>query len=174
MEKIFKRAGFLVAIFVVLSCNDDITEININSDLTEEIPVNATEADQNIAYEAMIDAKEDSDILENLDKIKEYQIEEVTFRVADYEGPETANLSGTLSVGNSLTSFSADIPSLNIKLFADEDYTIALSEEQLDALESILLESNQLKVTFSGSVSEAPLSFTLLVTAKTKVTVDAV
>ena len=174
MEKILTKFGFLVAIFVVLSCDDDITEININSDLSEEISVNATEADQNIAYETIIDAKDDSDISENLGRIKEYQIEAVTFRVEDYDGPETANLSGTLSVGNSSTSFSADIPSINIKLFADEDYTIALSEEQLDALESILLESNQLKITFTGSVSEAPLSFTLIITAKTKVTANAV
>ena len=174
MEKILTKFGFLVAIFVVLSCDDDITEININSDLSEEISVNATEADQNIAYETIIDAKDDSDISENLGRIKEYQIEAVTFRVEDYVGPETANLSGTLSVGNSSTSFSADIPSINIKLFADEDYTIALSEEQLDALESILLESNQLKITFTGSVSEAPLSFTLIITAKTKVTANAV
>lgn len=174
MEKILTKFGFLVAIFVVLSCDDDITEININSDLSEEISVNATEADQNIAYETIIDAKNDSDISENLGRIKEYQIEAVTFRVEDYDGPETANLSGTLSVGNSSTSFSADIPSINIKLFADEDYTIALSEEQLDALESILLESNQLKITFTGSVSEAPLSFTLIITAKTKVTANAV
>ena len=143
-------------------------------DLSEEISVSATEADQNIAYETIIDAKDDSDISENLGRIKEYQIEAVTFRVEDYNGPETANLSGTLSVGNSSTSFSADIPSINIKLFADEDYTIALSEEQLDALESILLESNQLKITFTGTVSEAPLSFTLIVTAKTKVTANAV
>ena len=174
MEKILGRFGFLVAIFVVLSCNDDIAEININSSLTEEIPVSATEADQNIAYETTIDAKSDSDILENLEKIKEYQIESVTFTVTEYNGPDTANLSGTLSVGNSAKTFSADIPSLNIKLFADEVYNISLSEEQLDELESILLASNQLKVTFSGSVSEAPLSFTLNVTVKTKVTVDAV
>lgn len=173
MEKILKKSWFLVAIFVVLSCNDDIAEININSDLSEEIPVNVTEGDQNIAYEAIIDAKNDSDILENLEKIKAYEIEAVTFRVSDYEGPDTANLSGTLSVGNASTSFSADIPNINIKLFADEDYTIALSEEQLNALEGILLESNQLKITLSGSVSEAPLSFVLIVTAKTKVTVEA-
>ncbi len=173
MEKIIKRLGLLVVVFVAFSCDDDITEFNINSSLSEEIPVSATEADQNIAYEATIDAKDDSEISKNLEKIKEYDIEEVSFRVADYSGPDTANLSGTLSVGNATTTFSADIPSLNIKLFADEDYTIALSEEQLDALESILLESNQLKVTFTGSVSEVPVSFTLIITAKTKVKVDA-
>ncbi|MCG8317926.1 MAG: hypothetical protein MI921_00360 [Cytophagales bacterium] len=173
MKKIIKKFGFLVAVFAVLSCDDDIAEININSDLTEQIAVSATEANQNIAYETTIDAKSDSDILENLEKIKEYQIESVTFRVTDYQGPETANLSGALSVGNASTTFSADISSLNIKLFADEDYTISLSEEQLDALEKILLDSNQLKINFSGSVSEAPLSFILNVTVKTKVTVKA-
>ncbi|MDN5211559.1 hypothetical protein QQ020_05840 [Fulvivirgaceae bacterium BMA12] len=173
MEKIIKRLGLLVVVFVAFSCDDDITEFNINSSLSEEIPVSATEADQNIAYEATIDAKEDSEISKNLEKIKEYEVEEVSFRVADYSGPDTANLSGTLSVGNATTTFSADIPSLNIKLFADEEYTIALSEEQLDALETILLESNQLKVTFTGSVSEVPVSFTLIISAKTKVKVDA-
>lgn len=173
MEKISKNLWLLVAVFVVLSCDDDITEININSNLSEEIAVSATEADRNIAYEATIDAKDDSDILENLEKIKEYEIEEVNFRVADYNGPETANLSGTLSVGNANTTFAVDIPSLNIKLFAEDEYKIALSEEQLTTLEGILLASNQLSISFTGSVSEAPLSFTLIITAKTKVTVEA-
>ncbi len=174
MQKLFNKIGVIALVFAVFSCSDDITEININSELKEEIDVAVDETTQNISYTTSIDAAQDSDILANLDKIKSYEIEEIYFNISNYDGPDTANLSGSLSVGSGNSTFTVDIPSLNIKLFADDDYTIALNEEQLNALEALLLSSNELAVSFTGSVSEAPVSFKLIVTAKTKVKVDAV
>ncbi len=173
MQKLFNKLGLLALIFTVFSCSDDITEININSELKEEIDVELNDAAQNITYSTTIDASQDSDILANINKIKSYEIEKIYFNISEYEGPDTANLSGALSVGSGNSVFTVDIPSLNIKLFADDDYTIALNEEQLTALESLLLSANELAVNFTGSVSEAPVSFKLIITAKTKVKVDA-
>ena len=173
MLRIFKNIGLILIFFIAFGCGEDLTQFNINSNLSEEIAVNISEEEQTIEYSASIDATEDSDILQNLDHIKSYQIEQISFSITDYSGPDTANLTGTLSVGNANQSFSADIQSLNIKLFADADYTIALDADQLVALESILLASNKLDISFTGSVSEVPVSFVLTVTAKTKVTVDA-
>lgn len=173
MQIKIKNFGLLILLYAVFSCTDDLTEFNINSELSEDIDVNVSEVIQNISYSSTIDASQDRDIVSNIDKIISYEIEEVYFSISEFDGPETANMSGTISVGSGVNTYSVDIQSLNIKLFADDNYSISLSEEQLSALEGLLLSANQLEISFNGSVSEAPVSFKLTLTVKTMVKVDA-
>ncbi|MDN5201424.1 hypothetical protein QQ008_08630 [Fulvivirgaceae bacterium BMA10] len=177
MKKIGLNVGVLVIALAMFSCEDDITSINLNSELEEEVNVSAGEGQSQFTQSVTIDATQDSDIQEYLGKIKEYQIESITYRIEDYQGDASTQFSGSLTIMPSGTAtgntFEYQIDPVTLSTSQGQDIPVNFSQDDLDEIEGLLRASNAVNTSVIGMLSDVPASFRLILKMTIKVKANA-
>jgi hypothetical protein len=157
----------LLALLFLFGCNlidkiKGVQEFDFDVELTTSVSVNIDETDPNSVNETFtLDAKSNPDVVDNLDKITEYDIWTITVSFTDYVGEEGISFEGTLNVG----SYTADFTGMNAVipsnyLFGGEIY-LTLDQSDLNALNAELMNGHKLNCSVTGTVSNKPVSFTI-------------
>ena len=161
------------------SCDavDDLTEIDVDTTITQDLIITVAEGQTTFSQSASISI-DDEDVQDNLDKIEDLQITKLTYEVISVSGTENVIASGSFTASSSTYPwFSAEnnaSVNLTTAAAAGTIYEIEVSQDLVDAFEADLKSGATATLSASGTVSAAPVTFTIRVTADVKVTVDAI
>ena len=121
---------------------------------------------------------DDEDVQDNLDKIENLQIETLTYQIISVSGTEDVIASGSFSAASSsfpwFSYSDGDTVNLTAAAAAGTVYEIEVDQTFVDAFEADLRNGATATLSASGTVSDAPVTFVVRITADVKVTVDAI
>ncbi|MEO0405389.1 MAG: hypothetical protein AAF193_11005, partial [Bacteroidota bacterium] len=102
------------------------------------------------------------------DKIVDYRIKDVSYKVWEYQGPAEATMNGLIRFEDPASDaqfVSVDIADQVLATLNDQDErtSLDLTEGEIERLAGFLLEGNSVKFKSSGDISNAPMSMVLQV-----------
>lgn len=162
-----------------LACDNvkDQADITFETDVVTTWAVSASNSNvQTLTIVA--DATTDSEISKYADKITNYEVSEVWFAIDNYSSDQPGEIyfNGDLGFG-SKTGSAADatcsVSNLNITHWSGTgEFQFNDCQSTIPAISNALSNDNAVKVYMIGSFTKAPLSFTLKVRMKMKVTAN--
>jgi hypothetical protein len=148
-------------------------EKDIDATVSTDIFVNESDAGTNMSYigSAILDAEDDEDIADNLDKIKDWAVIEVGYAILFPNVPAGATFTGNAGFSKAgSNSPEITVAVSNINLGNSSQYTkLNIPATDLNMLASWLAESPQIKVYWNGTLSQTPANFTVEATAKIRI-----
>ncbi len=122
-----------------------------------------------------IDAASDKDIKDNLKKIKDWSVKEVTYKIWGFAGTSSTTASGSIGfspISGSAASISTTQSPIILSTVSDNNvkYKVTLSEQQLNTIAGYIKQDQALKVYTFGVLSEAPTNFEIEIFVKVKAT----
>lgn len=172
-----KNNTIKIFIILLLSLNfngceevDELTRVDFNTTLTEEVMVALSESNAGFDENFTLNLANNDDIEPYLDKIESISITSATYTIKDYSGLDTATGSLTLNAASELFG-----PFQHTFFEDDQNATIfTLDDSKLNALANSLTSSNQLSIDVSGSQNPAQnASFTVEFRFQLEVTAQA-
>ncbi|RXG14336.1 hypothetical protein DSM03_101454 [Leeuwenhoekiella aestuarii] len=179
MKKFTTFFALTIFAFAFNSCDavDELTEIDVDTTITKDLVISVAEGETTFSESASISI-DDEQVQDNLDKIEDLQITKLTYQILSVSGTEDVIASGSFTAASSTYPwFSAgDSASVNLTTAAADGtvYEIEVNQTLVDAFEADLRSGATATLSASGTVSDAPVSFTVRITADVKVTVDAI
>lgn len=146
----------------------DVTfDATYDTDLNVDVPAVA----RNVSFSASstIDPASDPDVSKYWDKIKKFEVQEVTGVITSIS-KEVTLVSADLTIAND--SRTAKWTFNNVPLTVGTKLTLDNSGGQWNTVDQILQDKKVFTVRINGEVSEGGVQFTILVTIKTKVTAN--
>ena len=120
----------------------------------------------------VINAADDWDIQDNLDKLDGYSITRIYLIFSSYLGDEDITFTGTVKLGD----VSVSVSNLNVAALANsmppEEYDLPISQSDLEKLAADLDADNKLEGSIVGSATDKPVSFAIEIWAEIVVTVE--
>jgi hypothetical protein len=171
--KNMKKFVILFAVIALVGCDevDELTQIDFDTDITEEITVNLTEDNTSFTGNIMINLADNSDIEDYLSNIEDIEITEASYIIKNYVGEELAT--GTITA----TAASQNFGPYNHTFFTDAQNGTVFPFNDVNKLNTVantLQSTNQLNVQLSGTQDPAQNgSFVIEVTFKLNVTAQA-
>ena len=173
MKIISKISVLLLTMIAVISCDklEELADLDITQGFTTTINVSISEGNPETLNEvATFDLASDDLIKENLDLIKDVNINSLTFKIDNFIGAEGATVSeATMSFGDTtitLNDINLEESDNNSTIYSVGDTT------QLNAIADELQEATLITVTLSGTVDSTPANFDIVLTLDTTVTVN--
>lgn len=172
--------AFVGILFTTLfACDkiDELADVNFNANLSETFQVDATTTNE-MTFSSTLDVSEDSDAKPYLDKIKNYEIEELKFEITNLSTSVSGEIyfDGVLGFSKkNETSATAtcSVSPLNITHVNNTGaFEINNCDDILNDLKSILMSDNAAKIYMQGTFSKAPVTFDLTVHIKVKITAN--
>jgi len=161
----FIAAIALIAMAFLSGCS--LIEKDFDGEVSVHYPVNETDDDSDITYDEIrtLNALDDEDIRDNLEKIQNWTVTKVSYSISGYQGDDDATFSGILGFSrNSDMSASISVPVSGLKLSdlnGKAKLDLGLSSSDLSKLASWFEADNALKVYMNGTLSQGPISFYL-------------
>lgn len=170
----FIAAIALIAMAFLSGCS--LIEKDFDGEVSVHYPVNETDDDSDIPYDEIraLSALDDKDIRDNLDKIQKWTVTKVSYAISGYQGDDDATFTGTLGFSNKTdgsASFNVPVSGILSGLDGGPKKDLKLSSSQLAQLASWFEADKDLKVYMNGTLSQGPVSFNLVVYAKTRIRV---
>jgi hypothetical protein len=151
-------------------------EQDIDGELSAIIPVDETDQDKNIHYSnsMILSANSDKDIKDNLDKIKDWSVKQISYSIMGYKGDPSTSFSGSVGFskrGADVPSITASVSNLIFDNVSDnrQKYKVNLSEADLAGIAKILDADQEIKVYWKGTLSQGPVNCSVKVYAKVKI-----
>ncbi len=170
----------LAAISYFTSCDkiESLTDVtfdaSMNADIGVVIPAGNDKSVMAEGYEfsesATVDPREDPDIDKYYDKLKGYDVQEVTGTVKKVMGGPVVITQGKVTIESDNESVSWDMPLL--KLTEGKSVTFGNDNGEWDKVNKILDEKKKFTVTLSGVSDKNGVSFTFNILIKVKVTAN--
>lgn len=166
----------LVSMLCFTGCS--LFEKDIEAEVKGTFFVNESTEGVNIPYSEfiVIDATDDSDIRDNLDKIKDWSVQKISYSLNGFSGDPSTVFSGAMQLRSAgttsgITSVSASVQNLNL---ADLSSSGAKNELNLSATDLATIAGwfdadERIEVFMQGTLSQAPTSFNLVVYIELKV-----
>lgn len=159
-----KKSLLILSAFILVfsSCEQNL-EFLINHTFQYDYQVDVPEDTTAFTYDFLIDVSSNSELSDNIDNISNFTINSLKYSITDYIGG--SDVSGELtftfynasdvSLGGSILTVS------NLQDFAGsgQKQTLDLTQETINAVQSELLNNQQVKISVDGSVSEVPVNF---------------
>lgn len=164
---------FSVMIIAVAGCS--LLEQDIDAELSDTIFVNETTQGQNIQYsdEIILDATTDQDIEDNLNKIKDWRVEKISYSISGFIGDGGTTFSGNVIVRpqSGSGSVSTSVTNLDLKALSTsgEVRVLGFSETDLAKIAGWFDKEQIVVVEYNGTLSQGPTSFNLTVYIDLKV-----
>ncbi len=168
-----KNAVSIVVAAFLSGCS--LLEGNFSGEAEVTFGIYESKAEQNITYSdvRVIDAADDEDIRDNLDKVKDWQVEEISYTIRNYDGDPSATFSGSMGFSRESSTSPTITASVNNLKLNDLNngamQKLALSGTDLATMASWLDKDQKIKVYLSGVLSQGPVMFDLVVSAKIKI-----
>ena len=179
MKKITTFFALTFVAFAFNACDaiDELTEIEVDTTITEDLTITVAEGETTFSESVSISI-DDEDVQDNLDKIENLQIETLTYQIISVSGTEDVIASGSFSAASSsfpwFSYSDGDTVNLTAAAAAGTVYEIEVDQTFVDAFEADLRNGATATLSASGTVSDAPVTFVVRITADVKVTVDAI
>jgi len=179
MKKIITFFALTLFAFAFNACDaiDELTEIEVDTTITEDLTITVAEGETTFSESVSISI-DDEDVQDNLDKIENLQIEKLTYQIISVSGTEDVIASGSFTAASSTYPWfsTGDSASVNLTTAAADGtvYEIEVNQTFVDAFEADLRSGATATLSASGTVSDAPVTFVVRITADVKVTVDAI
>ena len=178
MKKNARSFPIIVAIFSLLifsTCS--LFEQDIDGELSTSIPVIEEQQGVDLQYSnsMILSANSDKDIKDNLDKIKDWSVLEVSYAIRDFDDDPSITFSGSLGFSRRSVNTPTISASVSGLVFADvnnsgKKYKVNLSASDLAEIAKILDADQEIKVYWNGVLSQGPMNCTVWVYAKVKIT----
>jgi hypothetical protein len=172
------KAKYLLLLIIApgLFYQCSIFEQNIDGELSTTLYLFEQQQGANFAYgnTEIIDAASDKDIKDNLDKIKDWSVSEITYKIWQFEGSQSTTASGSIGfspISGTTASISATQSPVSLSTVSDNNvkYKVNLTEQQLNTIAGYMKKDQALKVYTFGVLNEAPTSFVVEIFMKVKV-----
>lgn len=170
------------ALFVaglLTSCDifDKADDVSFNASFDESFTITNAPAGT-LEKSIVVDATTDPEVNKYKEKITSIVINEITYKVTDYDGPSTATFSGDAVFGTSSDTDafgSVEISSLNLSNASStgQEFQLSLAQTEVDAIAAQLKNNSTVTVTFAGTLSEGPASFKIQVKVDATIEADA-
>lgn len=163
----------LLALMFLSGCS--LLEADFNGEAEAWFTINESKEESNITYndEMLLDAAEEDDIADNLDKIKDWTVEKVSYAVKNYQGDPAATFSGSMGFSKAsgiAPTITVSVSGLNLNSLNDGPrQTLSLTANELATMASWLEDDPKIKVYIQGVLSQGPIFFDLVVYANVKV-----
>ncbi len=180
MQKLLKNAAlFTLVCSLLILGRCSFLDWNINGELSTTMEVREAREDVNIHYSStsMLSADSDDDIKDNLNKIKDWNVNELSYAVRNFEGDPSITFSGEIGfskIDASSASITASVSDLILSEISDngKKYVINLSESQFNTMSMWLDEDHGISIYIEGVFSEGPAAFDLKVNIDISVNVQ--
>lgn len=172
---------FILLALAIFSCEDDVdnlTDIKVSTTLTESFNVTVAEEDPlTQSIDQTLNVGDNDDIKDVLSKVENYEISDITFTIRDYVGANDIQLESAMVTFqvNGSSNITASVSNLVMSDIAGTEQDLPFNEAALTTLgETLLSTGGTVNVTTTSTVSGAPVSFTMEVNIKVRVTVDTI
>ncbi len=176
MKKLIMK-GTVISVLTALflsSCN--LLEGDFSGEVHTTFIISESSNAGNINYNSVstVKATDDKDIRDNLDKVKNWSVEEISYQIKNFQGDPDVTFTG--SIGFSKKSASSPgiilgVTGINLSSLNNGQKTVvALSSSDLATMASWMDSDHEMKVYFQGVLSQGPVSFDMVVYAKIKIT----
>jgi hypothetical protein len=167
-----KTLSILLLIFTFVGCDEveELTQVDFNSTLTEEVQVTLSENNAAFSESLSINLADNDDIEPYLNKIESITVTSASYVIKDYNGLETAT--GSLTVNANSEVFGP----FQHTFFTDNQNATVFNFDasRLNALGSSLSSNNQLSLNVNGTQDPAQdASFIVEFTLEVEVTAQA-
>ena len=177
MKNSQKKIILLIIVSLALPISQcTLIEEDIDGELSTTIPVNETQQGTNIDYEdsQILSADSDKDISDNLDKIKSWDVQKISYSIMGFKDDPSITFSGSVGFSRrneNSPSITASVSNLEFAKITDngKKYKISLSDTDLAKIASIFDSDQAIKVYWKGVLSQGPMSCSVKVYAKVKV-----
>ena len=166
--------SLITATFVLFSLGAcSLLEKDIDATVNADILVNESSSGTNLNYNGstVLNAEDDEDVADNLDKIKDWSVLEVGYQILFFTGQPGTTFTGNMGFSPSgSNSPEVQVAVSNLNLSAASAYSkLNISSSDLNMLASWLATNRKIKVYWIGTLSNGPSSFTVEATAKLRV-----
>lgn len=157
----------LIALAFAFTGCDELKEKSFDASYAKNLTVDVDENSGDGAFDIseVLNALSNENLEQVQDKIKSYDIREMSYKIWEYDGPVTSEMQGEIKIlnGNGDVLFSSAIaPELLVDMNADEAYRlIEMTDEEEKVITDALLNDNSVTVRATGTVSEVPVHFVL-------------
>ena len=167
-----KNLVLILSVLTFASCDeiDELTKVDFNSTLTQEVSVTLSENNASISESLTIRLADNEDIEPYLNQIESITVTSASYVIKDYDGIEAAT--GSITVNTNSEVFGP----FQHTFFADDQNNTKFSFEasSLNALGSSLNSNNQLNLNVNGTQDPAQnASFTVEFSIEVEVTAQA-
>ena len=177
---VFSGLILLTGLFFLGGCDkiESLTDVKFNASMDANIgvviPANTDKAVPAGGYEfsesAVVDPREDPDIDKYFDKLKGFEVQEVTGTIGKVLGGPVAIDGATLTISTDNQSVTWNIRHLQLQ--EGETVTFGNDNGEWDKVNKILNEKKKFTVTLAGTSDKNGISFTVKITIKVKVTAN--
>jgi hypothetical protein len=175
MKKFISNKGTIVFLMMVFFSGCSLLEADFSGEVEAYFAVNESNAGSNISYNEVkvLNATDEEDIRDNLDKVKDWTVEKVTYAIKNYQGDPSTTFSGTLGfseASGTSPSISTSVSGLNLSSLSNGPrQALGLSGNDLATMASWLDSDPKIKVYLKGNLSQGPIYFDLVVYANLKI-----
>jgi hypothetical protein len=172
-------ASMLSAMFIVglmASCDlfDKADDISFSTEFDKSLTVdNAGKG--SYSDQITLDATTDPEVAKYKEKIQNITLNEVTYKVSNYVGPDAATFTGDILFGTNGNLGSVSISAINLSdaSTSGDEMELDLSQDEINAVAAQLKDDKSVLVTMAGEFSDGPVSFVVTVKINAKITADA-
>jgi hypothetical protein len=167
----------LLSLFFLFSCEKIKEVLNLKFDIETEVSTYrwvsiGPDDPLTIDDTFVINAADDWDIQDNLDKLDGYSVKRIYLIFSGYDGDVDITFTGTVKLGD----VSVSVSNLNVAALANsmppDEYDLPISQSDLEKLAADLDADNQLQGSIVGSATDKPVSFAIEIWAELVVTVE--
>ncbi len=175
--KTFKAVTTLLVLSFALSSCDKVKDLaDFDLDFSLDETFNVVNAEGDYSKTTTINASDDGNISANLDKIKDYTVEKVTFTVSNLVADPAASVSDLMFTLTGVTSGSnvgvtiSDTNTLET-LQALGAIDLEFGETTLEILKTMLVSGEDITVEVGATVVDGPATFDLTLSLSGQITV---
>lgn len=167
-----------LALVTVFSCDelDKLTEFDVTEDF--DTSVNVSIDDNNGGMEASVNQSstiniaDNQDVKDNLDLIESVTINELTYQIANFDGPEGATIT---EASINFADVSISVADINLGEADANNTVFTISDSgKIGNIANILKNNNELTVTVTGTISSTPASFDVVVNLDATIKIDVI
>lgn len=166
-----------LAFLAFLFTNCSLLEQDIDGDLSAILSVYEPKVGVMIPYTdvILVDATSNKNIKDNLDKIKKWQVTELSYSIMNYSGDPSVTFSGSIGFSKRSSTLgatiTASVTNLNFSSVSDNNkkYKIDLSENDLNTIAGYFESEQGILVYLDGLLSSGQVQLDVKIFAKVRV-----
>lgn len=167
----------LPALFLLVSCDEDVLDVTETFSFTEEFVVVSEGTEFSLQQVVNLTQDDQSVISQYGNKIKKIEVEQVRYWIKAHEGSDEQTLvMGEIKVAHANGSNETSVAVIENKVLAallDNPTELALNEAGIGMLEDLTANSpHSFSFAVHGEVNEGPLDFTMVIEVHAKMTAN--
>ena len=163
-----------------VSCDflDKFDHFSAGSTFDKSFTVNVGASETSFSGSAEFNATDDETISENIDRINDYKLKKLSFKITSYDGPSGATGSGQFSFSSLGSLLGSPIAVSNVNFgqlqASGDEVEVPLTDEVVLAVRDAYLNNQTITVEAGGEVSDSPITmeFTVYMSIEARVNVD--